>query len=442
MGIQSMDSVRERDAAWRRRSGATEPRNDLSMPSVLQSNRREFQEAPGPKTKESPRPPLLVDTDDGHPEAGSAAQGLENIPTERPARGKLQTQLTLAFAAAMMLFGAMFTVVSCASSPAAGATLRSSARVVISLCCAATFAAWLVLGRALRPLAQLAACADELDGRWARKSLDVAGNQIEVQRARHALDQALLRLRESHEALELFVSNVAHELQDPVTTVLAEAQSLSVANQSPESLAAFARSTRAELTRIGKIISGSLTLARLDSAQEPGALDPICMLDIALDVVKQARTRAAEHDVRLVLMLPDAEQLDVRGDADLVTSMLENIVSNAVTYSPPGEEIRIQLERADERLQITVRDRGPGVPELLLPHILNAHVHGSRKSHGARGRGLGLAIATKVARYHGGAIRVANHVDGGCEVVIALPLYRPMAAQPARGKSTISAAPG
>lgn len=225
-----------------------------------------------------------------------------------------------------------------------------------------------------------------------------------------------------------------------MTTVLVEAQGLTFGAQSPDALAGFVRSTQDELTRIGKIISGSLTLARLDSTPHVGDRDCISILDIALDILKHAHAHAGEQDVRLELMLPESGELDVRGDADLVTSMLENVVSNAIEHSPPGEVIRIQLARADENLEITIRDRGPGIPELLLPHVLNAHIHGSRKSHGARGRGLGLAIATRVARYHGGVIRIANHVDGGCEVVIVLPLHRPISLLPRRGQPSIRVA--
>lgn len=359
---------------------------------------------------------------------------------EHAQHGRLQTQLTLVFAAVMALFGALAVVALCASPPDSGAALRSSAGVAIWLLCGATLAVWLILGRALRPLTQLAACADEINGSWARKSINVAGDQAEIHRARSALDRALARLHESHEALELFVSNVAHELQDPVTTVLAEAQGMTNGAQSPDALAGFVRSTQEELTRIGQIISGSLTLARLDSAQHHGELDSISISDIALDVVRHVHVRAFEGDVRLELMLPESGDLDVRGDAALVTSMLENVVSNAVAYSPPGEVIRIQLERASDNLEITVRDHGPGIPEQLLPRVLEAHIHGARKSHGARGRGLGLAIATRVASYHGGALRIANHVDGGCEVVIELPLHRPLSMLPKRVQSTFSAA--
>jgi len=132
---------------------------------------------------------------------------------EQAQHGRLQTQLTLVFTAAMALFGALVVIALCASPPDSGATLRSSSGVAIWLLCGATLAVWLVLGRALRPLAQLAACADEINGSWVRKSMNVAGDRAEIHRARCALDSALERLRESHEALELFVSNVAHELQ-------------------------------------------------------------------------------------------------------------------------------------------------------------------------------------------------------------------------------------
>jgi two-component system OmpR family sensor kinase len=407
---------------------------------MIQVNKRVLVHATSPQKEPPGRTRPLLGSDSGRTRGIVAQRNQAARPLTRVPRGRLRTQLTLAFAAAMTLFCGLFVAASCASSPSVGLTLRTSVCVAVGLFGAATLAAWWVLGRALRPLAQLAACADGLDGSWANKSVIIAGDQIEVHRARTALDRALTRLHDCQVALDLFVSNVAHELQDPVTTVLAEAQGMTVGEQSVEALASFARSARHEVTRIGKIVSGSLTLARLDSAQHHGTLDPVCMLDIALDVVKNAHARAEEQDVRLVLLLPESEELQIRADAELVTSMLENVVSNAVAYSPRGEEIRIHLERADEDLRITVRDRGPGVPELLLPHVLEAHVHGSRKSRGARGKGLGLAIASRVAHYHGGAIRIANHADGGCEVVIALPLHRPRASQQSRGRSSLSVA--
>lgn len=359
----------------------------------------------------------------------SATSDVCGSQASRAPRRRLRTQLTFGFASVLTLVSALSVVVSCGSSAATGVALLVVIGLVTGMICAATLGAWLVIGRALRPLAQLAACADHLDGSWVNTSVTVDGDQSEVHMARSALDGALARLRESQNALNLFVANVAHELQDPVAAVLAESQVLAAGAQSPEAMASFACSVREELTRISKIIAGSLTLARLDSARDHKSLDPVSMLDIALGVVKNVNMLAQQQSVRVVLLLPEADDLQVRCDADLVTSMLENVVTNAVAHSPRGEEIRIRLERAADDLSITIRDRGPGVPEQLLPRILDARVHGAGASRGARGRGLGLAIADRVARYHGGAIRIGNHVEGGCQVEIALPLHGPRPSQ-------------
>ena len=410
---------------------------------MIQFNARALELASSPPREPPVRPRPRIAAPGATPQDCSTPRGQAGSPLQGGPHGSLRVQLTFAFAAAMTLCCALFVAAAFAFSTASGLTLLTSIGVAACLLVAATLAGWVILGRALRPLAQLAACADELDGRWVRTSVNITGDQVEVHRARGALDRALTRLRDCHAALDLFVSNVAHELQDPVTTVLAEAQGMTAGEQSVEALSGFARSARCEVGRIGKIIAGSLTLARLESAQRPGDLTPFCMLDVALDVVKHAHPRAKERDVRLVLMLPESEDVQVRGDAELVTSMLENVVNNAVRHSPSGEEIRIHLERTGERLRIAVRDHGPGVPPELLPHVLEAHVHGahvhgSRESCGAHGRGLGLAIAARVARYHDGSIHIGNHLDGGCEVVMSLPLDRLRAVPQSRGRSSRS----
>ena len=111
-----------------------------------------------------------------------------------------------------------------------------------------------------------------------------------------------------------------------------------------------------------------------------------------------------------------------RGKGELLYHALENVVRNALKYSPPGSEvvIRAQCPDAAGQLRIEVLDQGPGVPEAELGKIFGAFYRGSINT-GATGNGLGLAIAQQAIQAHGGRIRAANRPEGGLCVAITGP---------------------
>ena len=306
----------------------------------------------------------------------------------------------------------------------------------------ATVAAWVVIGRALRPLLELAESARRISPEHRDERLSAGGLQVEVEDARHALNDALDRLEAGYDALDLFIGNVTHELRTPIASVLAEARQLALRTRSTEDYAEFVRNTGDEMARLAKIIQSFLTLARMDWEERRGMIVPVPLLDIAVDVAQHLRVAATQQNVSVVLQLDDSTDIEVEGDPELVTSMLENVVRNAVRFSPAGGDVSVAITADEHDAQIAVRDHGPGIPEPLIeaafePYIqgramrdLGVRGHPPAGSSGGRGTGIGLAIAQKVVELHQGTIRIGNHAEGGCEVIVTLPLR---AIEPAPG---------
>ncbi|MEZ6014794.1 MAG: HAMP domain-containing sensor histidine kinase [Planctomycetota bacterium] len=322
------------------------------------------------------------------------------------------------------LFGRSAFLIGASSAPSAAppAVLRAVAWVAIIGLLSAALAAWVVLGRALRPLIELAASARHISPERRDGRLEAGGGQLEVEGARRSLNEALGRLEAGYDALDLFIGNVTHELRTPIATVLAEARQLAIRERDTAEYAAFVRNTGDEMSRLGKKIQSFLTLARMDWEERRGMVMPLSLFDLSIDVVQLAQGAAQGHGVRIVLNLPEDGDIALEGDPELVTSMVDNLVRNAVRFSPPNDVVTIALSEEAEHAVIRVRDRGPGIPQSLIEGVFEPFVQSAESKRQGRGSGIGLAIAQKVVELHRGQISIGNHPDGGCEVVVRLPL--------------------
>lgn len=148
------------------------------------------------------------------------------------------------------------------------------------------------------------------------------------------------------------------------------------------------------------------------------------LADLVAQVVYDAQFEAGQRGVEV--MLESDGRCAITGNAELLSSAIENVVRNAVHYTDPGTTVQVVLHGEEgnhpSRIVLSVRDSGPGVPaaelaSILLPFYRTAEAR-DRRSGGA---GLGLAIADRVVRTHGGAILASNRAPHGLEVRITLP---------------------
>jgi len=232
-------------------------------------------------------------------------------------------------------------------------------------------------------------------------------------------------LRRADQIRRDFVANVSHELRTPLTAIRGYVEALTDGNSTPEESRRFIDVIGRHALRMERLVKDLLRLARLDARQEPLELvscDTRGLADaVVADVAPAALERHQRFDVRIE---PGAES--VRADPAKLHDALRNLVANAVTYSPAQTTILVDARRVDHRVEISVSDQGPGIPEEDLSRVFERFYRVDKsRARDPGGTGLGLAIVKHLVELHGGNVRVENRPEGGAKFTIALPPARP-----------------
>ncbi|MBW3637559.1 MAG: HAMP domain-containing protein [Armatimonadetes bacterium] len=220
------------------------------------------------------------------------------------------------------------------------------------------------------------------------------------------------------------LGDVSHELRSPLARlgVAIELARDHLESDDKEAVAATLNRIERETARQGELIDRLLTLSRLESGlQKRGAASvdlAVLLQAVAADADFEARSH--RRAVRVTL----CEPCTLLGTPDLLRSALENVVRNAVRYTPENTEVEISLRCApDETALIRVADQGRGVPETELEAIFRPfHRTSGARDRASGGAGLGLTIAARAVELHGGQIGASNAAGGGLVIEIRLPL--------------------
>jgi two-component system, OmpR family, sensor kinase len=236
------------------------------------------------------------------------------------------------------------------------------------------------------------------------------------------LDTMAERLCQLLEAKQQLLRDVSHELRSPLARLQL---ALSLARRDDGGAERHLARIGCEADRLEQLIARTLKLVRLERpahALEQLSVDVGALLRrIAADVAIEADARGC-----LVNVLSE-EDLVVSGDPELLRSVFENVIRNAVRYSPTGALVAIEARRAagatSAAVQVSVRDRGPGVPDKELALIFEPfyRADAAREHRSDGGEGLGLAIAARAVGLHRGSIEARNCDGGGLVVTVTLP---------------------
>ena len=276
---------------------------------------------------------------------------------------------------------------------------------------------WLTVGRGLRPLDQMASAL----GQRTPDSLDALpqdGLPVEIVPLVKALNDLLARLARALESQKAFVADAAHELRTPLAAVQLQIQLAERAKTDDDREAAFAQLKQGQ-SRAAHLVQKLLTLARQEPGVAPQPHSAVDLAEVARLVVSEHAPLAAARSIDLGIS--EERQAIISGDFEALRVMLDNLVDNAVRYTPRGGTVDVALQLRDGAAALEVSDTGPGIPEADRERVFDRFYR--REINHASGSRLGLAIVKNIADRHHAGIVLENRVSGpGLRVSISFPL--------------------
>jgi signal transduction histidine kinase len=265
---------------------------------------------------------------------------------------------------------------------------------------------------------------------------DAAALQDLAARAALSIENARLfeELARASAVKDEFLGLVSHELRTPMTTILGNAQLLRRAGD-PAARERLLQDLEADAERMAGIVDNLLALARSEAVQqhllEPTALQAVvrrCVTEIAR--ANPDREITVEADGRPV----------VEANADQLEMVIRNLVGNALKYSPPGSPISVEVRCLDDRANVLVMDRGPGIDDAEAGQLFDAFYRSGSTGQQIKGLGIGLAVCRRIVESLGGGVSAAQRAGGGSIFGFWLPLMPIVEAtpgeEPVAGRST------
>jgi two-component system sensor histidine kinase SenX3 len=226
--------------------------------------------------------------------------------------------------------------------------------------------------------------------------------------------------RHRHESVRReFVDNIGQELKRPVGALGLLAETLA-AEDDPAVVARLSRRLQNEAQRVSRVVDDLMLLSRMDAEEQP-APEAVPVHLLVAQAAERVRAAAQDKDMTVNFGEP-AQRLSILGDRRQLVSAVYNLLDNAVKYSPAGSVVEVRGRKDGDWVEVSVRDRGIGIPEADLEHIFERfyRVEGARARH-VGGTGLGLSIVRHVVGSHGGEVRVESEEGVGSTFVLRLP---------------------
>jgi signal transduction histidine kinase len=299
--------------------------------------------------------------------------------------------------------------------------LARGALALLLIGVAGTGAAYVVAGRALRPLQQVTSAARRLSGETLDERIHYDGADDEVAELAKTFDAMLDRIGEAFDTQKRFVANASHELRTPLAVMRTEVE---VTMDDPDAdVAEFRRMAnvvRDASTRANALVDSLLLLARTE-AQAGRRLGRKVSADLSTGVETALSAMRAEIGRLTLDVTTRLEPAPVVGDPGLLDRLAGNLIENAVRYNHLGGRLWVRTGSDDTLAWLVVGNTGFEVDAVDVPALFEPFRRGGRERTGARGSGLGLSIVRAVCEAHGGGASAVALDGGGLEVTVSLP---------------------
>jgi two-component system sensor histidine kinase CpxA len=249
-----------------------------------------------------------------------------------------------------------------------------------------------------------------------RVSAGLEGRKDELAVLARDFDAMADQLRANRAAITRLLRDISHELRSPLARMRV---AVGLARQPAADSGRQMERLEREIERLDSLISQVLKLARLHGSDAHFEREEFDLDEVVEQVVRDANYEGAIKSCSV--RLSGAAHAKINGNRELLGSAVENVLRNAVRYSPVGMPVDVAIDRPAGALRIVIRDRGPGVPAGDLERIFEPFYRvAESRDRESGGEGIGLAITSEVMKAHGGSARASNREGGGLEVILSL----------------------
>jgi two-component system, OmpR family, phosphate regulon sensor histidine kinase PhoR len=234
----------------------------------------------------------------------------------------------------------------------------------------------------------------------------------------------ITELRRLERLRQDFVANVSHELKTPLAVIQSNIEALQDgAAEDPAARGPFLERVKLEADRLEELIQDLLKLAKIESGEQPLEFGPVPLDAAIAECLERQATRAEAKSMRLFEVPPKDAPAGVaaHADVDAMGHILDNLVDNAIKYSPSGGRITVRWGAIENRVFVEVEDTGHGIAEADLPRVFERFYRADRSRERSGGTGLGLAIVKHLVGSMNGQVTVNSRLGTGSTFKIVLP---------------------
>jgi two-component system, OmpR family, sensor kinase len=292
-------------------------------------------------------------------------------------------------------------------------------------------ASWLA-GSSVAPVAAIAAQAKAVTGGAAGERITAHADITEYGSLIEVLNEMLARLERAHHWHRRIIRDLGHDLRTPITALRAGVEVALWTERKPDEYRRLLASALEEIDRLTLISDALVLLGRLESGDLVPAFAAIDAGAVASESLARVQERVGGH--RFTLTRPRGA-VELQADARLLGMVLDQLLDNAMRYTPPSTTIELSVAPLGDRAELVVEDNGPGVPAETLPLLFDRFYRGDVARGRDGGPGLGLTLVAAIVALHHGMIRAERGGAGGLRIRMSLPVHQAMPLPSPAGRS-------
>lgn len=281
-----------------------------------------------------------------------------------------------------------------------------------------SLATWYSAGRALRTLQSVEQAAKGITGTNLGLSIPTRGANDELDRLIGSFNEMSRRLKASFDQIRQFSTDVSHELRTPLTAIQGQLEVALFTARTMDQLREAIENALQDVERLSNLVRALLLLSQSESGQLPMHKGRLDMSELLADIVEQFQIPADASQIRLTHHSAGPVYCEV--DRTQIERVMNNLLSNALKYTPAGGWVRTWMEQSGDTARLVVQDSGQGIPSSHLPYIFD-RFYRVPDPNPEKGLGLGLSFVSSIVRAHDGSIEVESTPGTGSTFTVTLP---------------------